>query len=434
MDQVARPRGWAPRALARRLGPLVAVAAVAACVAVTLWSPTPHWTPDSLFYEAQARELAGTPAKQARHEVFSGGLGVAAGLRAEGRDESWVEASAPFYRRRWVVPALDAALKPAFGERALSVVSLVGFVAAALAIYLLVASRFSTRTALVVAGVAIWFPPLRYWAGFPLTDTLGVAAIGAMLAIGAWATRGSAFRLLGWAAAVLLLSFTRDAAVLAVASAICLVAYRRSGRAIALATTALASAASAPALFAAPLRETMAFTFNGNRVPSDPSWDFVRAQYLEHVERMWRSEFPVNSRPGAASLLLVTVALGVYVRRANAVPRFVAILTAVLTAVLVFLVLVVPRLDLPAFPEPVPAGLLLLAGLIPLFAVPARDDLAVLVRGGAAGALVLLALLPQFTHGRLTLVLAPFALFGLARLLEPAEGSRTRQRSGAQQR
>src|SRR5215470_16345413 len=46
----------------RGQGVLVALLTIAAlAVAATRYDSTPRWTPDSLFYEAQSLELAGTP-------------------------------------------------------------------------------------------------------------------------------------------------------------------------------------------------------------------------------------------------------------------------------------------------------------------------------------------------------------------------------------
>jgi hypothetical protein len=106
------------------------------------WSAVPRWTTDGLFYEAQTLEVTGTPAGLARQEVFSGPLGRSAidgGTHIH--DRRWIEFSAAFYRRRWVVPAMAAALRPLVGVRGLQTVSLLGYVLVGVFTYLLARLR-----------------------------------------------------------------------------------------------------------------------------------------------------------------------------------------------------------------------------------------------------------------------------------------------------
>jgi hypothetical protein len=383
------------------------------------WTARPSWVTDSLFYEAQSREVAGTPAAKARTEVFSGPLGRGIfGPTLTRTDRQWVSESASFYRRRWVVPALGASLRPAFGDRALQLVSLLAYLLSGIAAYLLVLRRYPRRVAFTAAAAVLWFPPFREWAAHPLTDAPGVAAIAATLAAGVWAMTGSWKRVVCWSAAVLALSFTRDAAVIALIAATLYAVSERTRRAAVLAATGLLAAAPAPLLFPTPVRETLAFTFSGNRVPADTSWHFVASEYLPHVRWMIRTEFPFASHAVATGVLLALIATAFW-RPSARTEALRTVMLAVLGMMTLALAAVIPALHLPAFPDPLPSEMLLASAVAPLF-VPGGDSLVRFCRFGALGAVVMLLLLPEFTHGRLTLVLLPFAAIGLARLLEAA--------------
>src|SRR5204863_2868584 len=119
------------------------------------------------------------------------------------RGDAWVEYSAPRYRRRWLVPALGAALSPLFGERSLLIVSLVGYLLAGLALFVLLRERAGPWTSAAVVCGCLLFVPLREWSFHPLTDSWGVAALAAGLWLLARA-RASAGRgwLVAWSGAV----------------------------------------------------------------------------------------------------------------------------------------------------------------------------------------------------------------------------------------
>ena len=101
---------------------LVALAALAGgawAVAPVEWKDS-----DSLFYEAQRLELLGRSSDEAVAEVFGGDKARAVAVIENDAnpphvlDPSWVEYSTQFYRRRWSVPAMGAAIDPIFGDRA----------------------------------------------------------------------------------------------------------------------------------------------------------------------------------------------------------------------------------------------------------------------------------------------------------------------------
>jgi hypothetical protein len=390
------------------------------------WTAQPQWTPDGLFYEAQARELAGTPAETARQEVFFGPLAKAAsGMSGRLEDRAWVDYAAPFYRRRWVVPAMATALRPAVGSRALEIVSLLGYVLSGLLVYGLARRRFSVGISFAAGAFALWFPPLRLWAGHPLTDTMGVAALALAFTAAWWALHGTRSRLLLWAGSVLLLSFTRDTAAIAVVGAVWLALAKRSRRAVALACTAVATAAPALLLFGAPLRKTMAFTFSKNTIPTDSSWHYIFHQYGPFVRMMVDFDFPFRSATAVTGGLLAVVAL--LALRPTASPMLYRLRQVALTLLVSFLgiaVLFVAPLQLPSWPDPVPSGILLIAALLPLFLPAEGDEFITLLRGGALGAVGYLFLLPQWTELRLPLVVLPFAAIGVARGISLARATR----------
>lgn len=400
-----------------RMLPAAGLVLVALTLSWSHWTAPTRWTPDGLFYEAQARELTGTPAATARQEVFFGPFAKAASDTSGRLDGgAWIEYAAPFYRRRWVVPAMAAALRPAAGSRALEIVSLLGYVLSGLLVYLLARRRFSQAISFGAGAFALWFPPLRLWSGYPLTDTMGVAALALALAAGSWALRGRSLRLVLWASSVVLLSFTRDTAVIAVAGAMWFAIATRSRRGVALVLTGIAAATPALLLFGAPLRQTMAFTFSNNTIPTDTSWHYIFREYGTFVRMMIDFDFPFRSTFAVTTALLSVVAL--LALRPRASSRLYTVRQAVLALVVSFLgiaALFVAPLQLASWPDPVPFGILLIAALLPLFLPAGGDPFITLLRGGALGAVGYLFLLPQSTGLRLPLVLLPFAAIGIAR-------------------
>ena len=250
---------------------------------------------------------------------------------------------------------------------------------------------------------------------------MGVAAMALTFTAASWALHGRRSRLIVWAASVLLLSFTRDTAVIAVAGAVWLAIAKRSRRTVALACTAIASAAPALLLFGAPLRQTMAFTFSDNKVPTDTSWHYVAQEYGTFVHLMIKFDFPIRSTvPVTAVLLAVIALLALPQATTSMLYKLRQPILALLVSLLGVAALFVAPLQLPSWPDPVPFGILLIAALLPLFLPADGDEFITLIRGGALGAVGYLFLLPQSTELRLPLVLLPFAALGFARGLSMA--------------
>jgi hypothetical protein len=405
---------------------IACLAALALGLSWSAWTAPVRWSPDSLFYEAQAREVAGVPAARARQEVFFGRLGRSVAT-ATGRvmDRRWVERSSTFYRRRWVVPAMAAALAPLFGDRSLEVVSLLGYVLAGIALFFLVRLRFGPRIALAAAGLSLLFPPFRQWSHYPLTDTMGVFCLALCMWCGWRALDRCSWRhVVMWSGSVLLLSFTRDAAPIVVCATILFAIRERSQRSLAVAVAGLACAIPALLLFGAPLRETMAFTFSGNNLPTNASWHAVLARYWPHLEGMLDRDFHLrDGLPITAALLgaLILLALRTGSVQGTRARRFGILAALGLTAA----ALIGNRvLYHGAFPSHVTngtslsLGTVLVLALVPLFLPVRRDDAFLrFVRYGAIGAAVYMLVLPEYTGLRLALVLVPFATVGLARAI-----------------
>jgi hypothetical protein len=335
------------------------------------WNDAYQWKPDSLFYEVQLLRVQGAPKGEALHRVFTGPL-AAKRVREELRDTpparrtvaspAWYRYSERFYDRRWAVPALGAAIEPVFGVDALRAVSLAGYVLAGLLVYLLLALRFPSWIAAVVALGVLALGPLRYWSLLPLTDSFGVALEAAALATAVLALRRPRPWLAVFAAAMLTLSLTRDATIVVVTGLAWVALRERSRRAVTTLVTAVAASLPAPLIFGAPTREILAYTLNQFHPPADASWSFIRSRYLDGEKGLVKDDL---------TYLLHHPYVGLF------------------------------------------AGI----GLVALFAIRNDDTATRLMRGGVVGAAALLLLAPNYTALRLELPFVPLAAYGLALLL-----------------
>lgn len=333
------------------------------------WGDSYQWKPDSLFYEAQLLRVQGTPKDEALRKVFNGPL-AAPRVAEELRDTpparrtvaspTWVAYSSRFYERRWVVPALGAAVEPVLGDDSLRAVSLAGYILAGLLVYALLALRFRAWIAAVVSLGVLALGPLRYWSLLPLTDSFGVALEAAALATAVLALRRSKPWLPVFALTMLTLSFTRDATLVVVAGLAWVALRQRSRRALVTLATGVVASLPAPLLFGAPTREIMAYTLNQFRPPAHATWGFIRSRY-------------VNGEKGLVKDDLTYLVHHPYV------------------------------------------GLFAVGGLVALYAIRNRgDDAAALMRGAVVGAVALLLVAPNYTALRLELPFIPLAAYGVA--------------------
>jgi hypothetical protein len=343
----------------------VALAALALLsMADTLREPV-QWTPDGLFYQARALELQGTDREAALQQAFQGPLGTE--LRqidpTRSGDPDWVSYNAQFYERRLTIPAAAAALEPVAGDRAIIDLSVAGYVAAVVAIFLLLLLRFRLPVAAAVALATIAFPALSHHAGFPLTDSWGVALMTLALAAGILALERSPRWIAAWAAAVLLLAFTRDSALILVVAAGWLALTQRSRVSYWLLGTSLAATLPVVLIFSMPMRELLAMMLNDAQPDPGASWLSIAERY-------------------PAAIVDLLQADGGYVRGG-----------AWLSAAY------------------------LLAGLALLFRLargPRGSSATTLLKAAAVAGAAYVAAVPIFSAFRLELVLVPMAAFGLA--------------------
>jgi hypothetical protein len=368
-------RAWIRRSREISVVALVVVALVA--VSPRLVGPV-HWTPDGLFYQARVYEIQGQSERAALHREFSS----QAAIRITEPDNrlgnpNWVNYSAQFYRRRWVVPLLAAAIYPVAHDRSLLYVSIAGYVATGLLLFALLRRRFSDGVSLFVALVCLLLPPVRTFGGYPLTDSWGLALeIGALLAALLALDRGGRW-IAVWTLTMLVLSFTRDATVVALVAVAWVALVVHSRRSAVVLGTGIAASVPAFALFGAPIVRQLSYVLQGFHPPTVVSWSYVISHYPAAMWSVIRQDlhYPLS----------LTFSPWWY---------FVA---AVLFAAVVYM----------------------------FIASPWRDPFFMLSRGALVGAAALLAISVNYTGLRLELVFIPCVAAGLAfsvtRLLTPAE-------------
>jgi hypothetical protein len=349
---------------------------LAAVALASVWSPLTGpitWTPDGLFYQEHVLRIRGVPDEQAFRSVFEGPL--SAGVRESWGDErfvEWVEYNDElgFYERRLAVPLVAAAIEPAAGERSLLVVSVAGFVAAVLVLFALLRLHFSLAIAFATTLLAILLPPFRHFSALPLTDSWGVALLVAGLLCALLTLRRGTFWLLPFAAALLVLGFTRDSGWVLVLGTLGLAVTTRERRALLLTGVGACAVMIAPLLHGLPLREVLAFTLNDFRPPPETSWSFLARHYPDGVLELVRADAG-------------------FLRRGE---WFTAVY--------------------------------MIGGIVALFALGRESTdrvAATLMQATAVASLLYLLALPNFTGFRLELVFLPAAAFGVALLLARLE-------------
>jgi hypothetical protein len=346
--------------------PVAVALAVVAVLAVHGSFERPFtWTPDGLFYQARVLQLRGESHDAAFRYVQEGPISER--LRRvdpeHSGDPAWMAYNERFFERRVAVPLVAAALHPAAGDRALLYVSVAGYVAAVLAVFMLLLMRFPLPVAAVVALATALFPALSDNAPLPHTDTWGVALLAFALAAALRVLDRGLRWLPVWMAAIFVLAFTRDSTWVAILAAGWCAWRLRSRTGAWVAVAGVAAALPAALLFPVPLRELLAFGVSGLEPAPDASWSLIAQRFPETVLELLRSNAG-------------------FIRGGEWL-----------------------------------SGAYLAAGLALLFALGRRrppDAGATLLRGAALAAAPYLLVVPVFSGLRLELVFVPAAAFGLA--------------------
>jgi dolichyl-phosphate-mannose-protein mannosyltransferase len=299
----------------------VVVALVAAPGFVKLDEPNS----DGLFYEVEKLRLQGHGEAEATRMVFDAPIARQTAAIEDEPDEqrvldpAWVEYSKRFYRRRWLVPALAAAVEPVVGDqpgRALRVASLIGYVLIAPVLFLLLRRRFSTALSAVLAVACTLAPPVYKWSLGMRVDSWGLLleTLGLLAAV-LVKDRGRGWLAL-WVVAIAALSITRDATAILIPAVLWLLvvewrdpAARRTNAA--LLGTGVAAALPAFVLGGTPVRDNLAYVIAGYNIPDESSWSYVASGYLD---QLWRTistdlSYPVDFAIPAAIVLYAGLAL-----------------------------------------------------------------------------------------------------------------------------
>ena len=295
------------------------VLALAAAVAIVLWTQPVRWMPDGYFYRAQVLRLRGATEEEAQRRVFAGPLTAAdraeeADLRPFERklgNPDWVRESAQFYERRRLVPLLAVPLEPWLGTRGLRAVSLAGYVVLGLALFVLLRLWFPLQLALPVTALLLLLGPLREWSSSPLTDSWGLALATTALVAGCRVLSGHRRWLLAWTALVLALGFTRDLTLVVAGAAALAAVVQRSRDALLLAGTGAVAALPAPLLYGAPLKAAIAYPLNGYYPLDDPSWSFIADRYVGGLKALVKSDLSYLADHPVTGLVLVGGTLAV---------------------------------------------------------------------------------------------------------------------------
>jgi hypothetical protein len=338
---------------------------------------------DGLFYEVQRLEVEGHSEVEATRMVFGGAIGHQT-ADIEDRpshvrrvlDPDWVEYSKRFYRRRWLVPAVAAAIAPIVGEqpgRALRWASLIGYLLVAPVLFLLLRRRFPAALSAALAIACTLAPPVYKWSLGMRVDSWGLLleSLGFLAAV-LVKDQGRRWLVL-WVAAIAALSITRDATAILVPAVLWLlivewpnVQARRTN--FALLGTGIAAALPAFLLGGTPVRDQLAYVIVGYKIPDQNSWSFIGAHYMDQLWRTIKTDltYPVDFPIPVAILLYAGLAVAAAALVAVAVHR------------------------------------------------PRRDPYFSLAKGAIPGCILLLLLANNAQAYRLELVFVPVAAIGLA--------------------
>src|SRR5215212_11331595 len=330
--------GWRRTFLS--LSPILVVLAHAAIVSASHWSGSVPWTdPDAIWYQARVETIQGHDEDQKAaverlfaspiaDELHSYEVGVPVSERQW--EHPWLGAS-QFFDRRWLVPAMAAAVDPIFGIRSLMDVSLFAYLLLGPALYLLLRQRFSVITSVAVASICILAPPVRDHSFIPMTDSWGLlletlALLAAALAL----DRGDRW-LWAWVAAIFALSFTRDNHIVPLVAVACLALHQRDRRSALLVGSGVAAAIPALLIFGtASARDNLVYVLSGfdRDAVGHEGWGFILDNYWPalkdtlHADLTYGRDLGWEAFPWYAALALAAVGLVLMFRGTAAADSF----------------------------------------------------------------------------------------------------------------
>jgi hypothetical protein len=305
----------------------VLVWAVVAVVAAPGFVKLDEPNSDGLFYEVMRLRVQGHDEAEATRTVFDGAIARQTAAIEDEPDEprvldpAWVEYSKRFYERRWLVPAVAAAIAPVVGDhpgRALRWASLIGYLFVAPVLFLLLRRRFSPWLSAGLAVACTLAPPVYKWSLGMRVDSWGLMLEAlALLAVVLVKDLGRRWLVL-WVVAVAALSLTRDAqAILLLALLWLLWVERRRPDAVrtnlALLGTGIVAGLPGFLIGGAAVRDNLAYVIAGYNIPSDGSWSYVASGYLDQLWRTISTDltYPVDFNPVVGAVLYAGLALAV---------------------------------------------------------------------------------------------------------------------------
>jgi len=306
----------------------VLVSAVVALVAAPGFVKLDKPNSDGLFYEVEKLRVEGHSDAEATRLVFDAPIArQTATIEDEPShvrrvlDPAWVEYSKRFYRRRWLVPALAAAVEPIVGDkpgRALRVASLLGYLLVAPVLFLLLRRRFSPWLSAGLAIACTVAPPVYKWSLGMRVDSWGLQ-LEALALLAAVLVKDLGRRwLVLWVLAIGALSLTRDAETILLPAVVWLLFVERRNRDavrtnLALLGTGIAAALPAFLIGGTPVRENLAYVIGGYKIPEDSSWGYVAGGYLDQLWRTISTDLtdPLSFSAPVAVVLYAGVALAI---------------------------------------------------------------------------------------------------------------------------
>ena len=309
----------------RRAAPAAVVFLVALAASLHAWIEPVEWKdPDGLYYQAKTLSFRGEDERTALYEAFRSPIASEVledereALRSDPDRErqftnpEWIDYTARFFDRRPFVPLLAAGIYPVFELRSVLTVSLVGYLLLALVLFAFLRRRFSPRLSAAVTCVFILAPPVRDSSFVPMTDSWGLFLATFALLSAALVYERSERWLIGWIAALALLSVTRDDSVVPLVAVGCLLLHQRDRRSLLLVLSGVASILPAILIFGnSSIKGNLAYAFSGFNPPYEDTWKFVLHYYPENLRTLLGSDAGYGTHLGAATGVLWYLGLAI---------------------------------------------------------------------------------------------------------------------------